>query len=65
MPVLADGKYKIISVKYSPPNVDKPHEQVADLINNGPGPIAGRPDAAVHNDQVRVVLCRGLHSPVQ
>ncbi|KAI9457507.1 hypothetical protein HD554DRAFT_2177662 [Boletus coccyginus] len=51
MPLVNDGKYKIISVKYSPPSVEKKNEQVADLINGGPGPIAGRADAQVHNDQ--------------
>ncbi|KAI9457494.1 hypothetical protein HD554DRAFT_2042324 [Boletus coccyginus] len=51
MPVVPNSIYKIISVKYSPPNVDKPDEQVADLIDGGPGPIAGRPDAVVHNDR--------------
>ncbi|KAI9457495.1 hypothetical protein HD554DRAFT_2177651 [Boletus coccyginus] len=54
MPVVPNGTYKILSVKYSPPNVDKPDEQVADLIHNGPGPIAGRPDSQVHNDQWRI-----------
>ncbi|KAI9455492.1 hypothetical protein HD554DRAFT_2178451 [Boletus coccyginus] len=51
MPLVPDGKYKIISVKFSPPSVDKKDEQVADLINGGSGPIAGRADATVHNDQ--------------
>ena len=65
MPLVPDGTYKIQSVKYSPPNVEKGAEQVADLVTGGPGPIDGRPDYQAHNDQVRVVLCRGLHSPVQ
>jgi len=65
MPLVPSGKYKIISVAYSPPSVDKKDEQVADLIEGGPGPIAGRPDASVHNDQVRVILCRGFNSPIE
>jgi len=65
MPLVDDGIYKIISVKFSPPNVENGAEQVADLINGGPGPIDGRPDYQAHNDKVRVVLCKGLRSPVQ
>ena len=64
MPLVHDGVYKIHNFKYSHTKELK-DQQVADLVNGGPGPIDGRRDYLAHNDQVRVILCRGLlHSPV-
>jgi len=59
MPLIPDGQYKIHNVEFPNP------PQVADLVNGGPGPIDGRTDYQAHNDKVRVVLRRGLHSLVQ